>query len=167
MEGVTRNTVELIKNGVAKNAVCDGATAIKAGTKPSGHSLRSTSGAIPMHLVFEGGRTSEDELIKSCERPTVYVTYFNYPSMPDAREAVFTATTRHGTFLIENGQFKQALPPLRFKEKTGEALSKVRDMTREIIIFGEENYGSFYPQSMAVPMVKIENCSFVGSNKYD
>ena len=166
-EGVDRNKVAFIENGVVKGAAYDGSIAKKAGIKSSGHSLKSSYGAVPLHLVFEGGDCSEQDLIESCDRPTIYITYFNYPGMPDSREAVFTATTRHGTFLIEGGQFKKVLPPLRFKEKTAEALSRVQGMSPPLILFEEENYDAFFPQSISAPFVKIENCSFIGSTKYN
>ncbi len=165
-EGVTRMQIPFIENGRVRGAVYDGSTAKKANLTPTGHSLKGSWGSIPLHIVFEGGNTTEEELIASCEKPTIYVTYFNYPGMPDKREAVFTATTRHGTFLVENGRFTHVLPPLRFKEQTAEAFKRVEGLSPTTLVIEEENYGDFYPQSIAVPFAKITNCTFVGSNKY-
>lgn len=159
-EGTTRREILFIEKGYARGAAYDGETAKKARVSPTGHDL------IPQHIIFEGGDKSEKGLIENCDRPTVYATYFNYAGMPDSREGIFTATTRHGTFLIEDGKFMHVLPPLRFKEKTMDAFKRVKGLSSPVPLVAEENYDDFWPQSIAAPFAKIGDCAFIGSNKY-
>jgi predicted Zn-dependent protease len=161
-EGVTRERVPLIERGIARGVVCDSATAKKAELPPTGHAVLSNY-PQPLHLVFEGGSHSFEELIDSCKRPTILITYFNYPSMPDPRTGVFTATTRHGTFLIEGGKFRNVLPPLRFLERTLEAFARIEAKTKPKLVIEQDQYEGIEPSSYAVPAVKIKDMHFVES----
>ncbi|MBI4133823.1 MAG: hypothetical protein HY475_00195 [Candidatus Terrybacteria bacterium] len=84
--------------------------------------------------------------------------------MPDEREAVFTATTRYGTFLAEDGKVRAVCPPLRLRVRSFDALSRVDAMTESRLLRGQENYGMFSPVSFVVPAMRIRDVDFVGSN---
>lgn len=167
-EGMTRERVALIENGVAKGVVCDGATSKKSEFPRTGHAVLTNNAdypfyPAPLHLVFEGGSHSFEDLIESCERPTILITYFNYPSMPDPRTGVFTATSRYGTFFIEGGKFRYVLPPLRFLERTLDAFSRIEAKTKPRIVISQDQYDGIEPSSYAVPAVKIRDMYFVES----
>lgn len=163
-DGMTRSRVPLIEHGVAKGVVSDGTTSNLAKLPRTGHAvLRYSNYCRPLHLVFEGGQCSFEDLIESCERPTILITYFNYPSMPDPREGIFTATSRHGTFLIEGGKFHAALPPLRLVERTLDAFSRIELATKSKLVINQDHYEGIEPSSYLVPAVKIKDMSFVGS----
>lgn len=162
VEGMTRERVVLIEQGIAKGVVCDGVTSKKTQLPRTGHA-DITGYARPLHLVFEGGSHSFEELIETCEKPTILIAYFNYPSMPDPRTGVFTATSRHGTFLLEGGKFRGVLPPLRLLERTLDAFSRIEAKTKPKLIIDQDHYDGIEPSSYAVPAVKIRDMHFVES----
>ena len=164
LEGATRRQLPLIEKGIYRAVPYDGMTAKKAGTVSTGHSVLAPWGTIPMCLVVEGNSATFEDLVAQSAKPTIVGTYFNYPGMPDPREAVFTATTRHGTFLVEDGAYKAVCPPLRVRMRSFDALSRIEGMTPSRLIRGQENYGMFYPVSLVVPAMRIRDVDFVGSN---
>lgn len=158
-EGHSRQRLPIIEEGVWRSVPYDAMTARKAGVSCTGH-----SGSVPLCVVMQGGDESFEELVERTAEPAIVATYFNYPSMPDTREGIFTATTRHGTFLVEDGKYRAVCPPLRLRVRSFDALSRIDGMTSSRLIRGQENYGMFYPKSLVVPAVRIRNVEFVGSN---
>ena len=167
-EGMTRERVALIERGVAKGVVCDGATSKKSGLPRTGHAVLTNNSdypfyPAPLHLVFEGGPHSFEDLIDSCEKPTILIPFFNYPSMPDPRTGIFTATSRHGTLLIEGGKFRYVLPPLRFLERTLDAFGRIEMKTKPKLVISQDQYDGIEPSSYAVPAIKIRDMHFTES----
>ena len=168
-EGRDRGIMPLIERGVAKSVVWDGATAKKAGVVSTGHANGTPFGdeleanALPLHLVMAGGGATSERMVKDAARPSILVSYLNYPGMPDPREAVFTATTRHGTFLIEGGEYVAVLPPLRMQEKSLEAFSRIEALSRSELVIPFENYGGVVPVGTLVPWTKIAGLAFIGA----
>ncbi|OHA49127.1 MAG: hypothetical protein A2991_04125 [Candidatus Terrybacteria bacterium RIFCSPLOWO2_01_FULL_58_14] len=157
-EGRTSQRVPFIEHGRFRGAVYDGMSAKKAGVESTGHSGGARC------LVLQGGEKTFDELIALSDRPTVIATFLNYPGMPDEREAVFTATTRYGTFFAEDGKARAVCPPLRLRVRSFDALSRIEGMTPSHLLRGQENYGMFEPVSFVIPAMRIRDVDFVGSN---
>jgi len=79
-EGVPKQRVDLIAEGVARGVVYDSATAAKEEGKVStGHALPApnTQGPVPQNLFLAPGDTPVEEMVRSTERG-VYVTRFHY-----------------------------------------------------------------------------------------
>jgi len=161
-EGLTRTRVLIIEEGIARGVVCGGVASKRSGLTRTGHAMMNDY-TWPLHLVFKGDNYTLDDLIESCERPTLLITSFNYPSMSNTREGVFTGTTRHGTFLIEGGKIRGIVPPLRFIERTLDAFSRIYMKTEPMIVVEQDHYEGIEESSYAVPAAKIENFHFVGS----
>lgn len=168
-DGRDRQIVPLIERGIARGVVWDGATAKKAEGASTGHANdmlfgdESEASVMPLHLVMEGGDTAPGAMVKDAVRPTLLVSHFNYANMPDPQGAVFTATTRHGTFLIERGEYVAALPPLRIQEKTLEALARIEALSPPELVVPYENYGGVVPVGTLVPWTKIADLAFIGA----
>lgn len=158
-EGGTRDRLAIIDQGIFRSVPYDGMTAKKARTHSTGHAP-----PVPLCIVVGGGDESLGALVERSGEPTIVATYFNYPSMPDSREGVFTATTRHGTFLVEGGSYRAVCPPLRVRMRSFDVLSRIDGMTSPRLIRGQENYGMFYPISLVVPAMRLWDVEFVGSN---
>ncbi len=69
-EGLPRQKVLLVDRGVPKNLVYARATAKKMKAKPTGHGLPlpNQDGEAPFNLVFDGGKTSVEEMVASTDR---------------------------------------------------------------------------------------------------
>jgi len=118
-EGMERQRVRLVENGVVKRVVYARATAEKmkkseyagkVGTiEATGHGfpLPNEAGEMPMNIVFGRPHKPEsiEEMIASTERG-VLVTRLWYIREVDPYEKIVTGMTRDGTFLVEKGKIQ-------------------------------------------------------------
>ncbi|MBT9161779.1 MAG: Metalloprotease TldD [Dehalococcoidia bacterium] len=157
-EGVPKQKVVLIENGIAKGVVFDSYTAGKEGTKSTGHGLPApnTYGPMPLHLFMRGGDSSLEKMIASTRRG-IYVTRFHYTNVVEPVSTTITGLTRDGTFLIEDGKFKGAVKNFRFTNSILRAFSEVSLISRETRIVEGFFGGS------RVPGLKIDNFTFSGT----
>ena len=132
-EGVPKQRVELIAQGVARAVVYDSYTAGREeGHASTGHALPAPNsfGPLPTNLIMAPGETPRRELGRSIQRG-VWVSRFHYVNPVHPLRAVLTGMTRDGTFLIENGQVARPVRDLRFTQSALEALSEVAAISRE------------------------------------
>ncbi len=160
-EGVPKQRVTLIENGIARGVTFDSYTAGKAGgdAQSTGHSLPApnTRGPIPMHLFLSPGSSSRDEIIRSITLG-VLVTRFWYTRVVHPRQVMMTGMTRDGTFLIEQGEITQPIKSMRFTTSYLEVLKNAVQIGRETKLFHEEWVG----QSQRVPALLTEDFNFTG-----
>src|ERR1700719_1437603 len=126
-EGVRRQSLPLVENGVIKRVVYARATAERmkrseqkdnAGLiAPTGHGfpLPNEMGEMPLNIVFAAPQNPQtvSEMIASTERG-VLVTRLWYIREVDPYEKMLTGMTRDGTFLVEDGKVKQGIRNFRF-----------------------------------------------------
>lgn len=141
-EGIGRQRVEIVREGVVRNALYDRRWAGKLRKASTGHALpaanpfspwlnASTYGPQPFHPVMGAGESTVEEMIASTERG-LYVTRFHYTRLVHPRRAIVTGMTRDGTFLIENGAITKPVRNLRFTQSYVEALANVEMVGREL-----------------------------------
>lgn len=127
-EGVPKQRVELIREGVAAGMVHDTRTAAKADppTVSTGHALPAPShwGPIPTNLFLEAGPHSRAQMLAAMDRGLL-VTRFHYTNMIHPLQTVLTGMTRDGTFLVEGGEIVAGVRNLRFTQSILEALDRV------------------------------------------
>jgi PmbA protein len=160
-EGIPRQKILLVDKGVPKNLVYSRATAKKMKAKPTGHGLAlpNDMGEAPMNLVFSGGNSSLDEMVRSTERG-ILVTRVWYIRDVDPYEKVLTGMTRDGTFLVQDGKLAGGLRNFRFNQSVLEMLSNVELMGASVRTAGEENF------DMVVPSMKVRNFHFSEVTKF-
>lgn len=158
-EGYRRTRLNLIEKGVAKELSYDVKSALADNVKPTGHSLGySGQGGIPINIVMEGGSDTVEELIKSTKKGLL-VSRFHYMNIVNPRQAILTALTRDGFFLIEDGEIKGAVKNMRFTESMLHAFNKVTGISGERIKVPGA-FGFNY-----VPTIKIEDFHFTGKTE--
>ena len=165
-EGRPRKALTLIENGIAKNAVYDGALAHKWKKTPTGNALppsQRSEGAAPFNLVVKGGDTSVEEMIKQTKDRALWITKVHYLGMKHHQTATMTGIAQHGVFLIENGEVKGPVENLRFEESIPEALKRVESLSPARLIYNPVNLNS--PGGIVVPAMKIKDFRFIGSTK--
>jgi predicted Zn-dependent protease len=126
-EGVPKQRVDLIENGVARGVVYDSYRAGKEkGRVSTGHALPAPNsfGPFPLNIFFGAGDATSEEMISSTERG-LYITRFHYTRPVEPTKVVVTGMTRDGTFLIENGKIAYPVKNLRFTQSYLEALNHV------------------------------------------
>jgi PmbA protein len=131
-EGMPKQRVDLITDGVAKGVVYDSYTANKEDKESSGHALPApnTYGPLPGNLFMKAGADSKQSMLSSMERG-LWVTRFHYVNPVHPLKAILTGMTRDGTFWVEKGEIKGATKNLRFTQNVLEALSTVTMISEE------------------------------------
>jgi predicted Zn-dependent protease len=172
-EGMRRDRVSLVENGVVKRLVYARGTAAKMSRseynqsvgpiEPTGHGfpLPNELGEAPMNIVF--GRPAQpksvDQMIASTERG-VLVTRLWYIREVDPYEKILTGMTRDGTFFIEDGKLRHGLLNFRFNESLLHMLSNVEEMGEPVRASGEESF------DMVVPAMKVREFNFTEVTKF-
>jgi len=157
-EGVPRQRVDLVTDGVASAVVHDAATGARAGTGSTGHALPAPNltGPMPLNVFMRGGATPREELIAGIERG-VWVTRFHYINPVHPKKAILTGMTKDGTFLIENGRLTRPLMNLRFTQSIPEAFSDVRAASRETKLLPGDFFGAY-----RAPALHLGSFNFTG-----
>src|SRR5216684_1469255 len=172
-EGIPRQRVQLIENGVVKRLVYARATAEKmkqsehAGkvgpVMATGHgfSLPNEMGEAPMNIVFgtPADPKTVDQMVASTERG-VLVTRLWYIREVDPYEKILTGMTRDGTFYVEDGKIRHGVRNFRFNESLIHMLSNVEEMGTPVRASGEESF------DMVVPAMKVREFNFTEVTKF-
>jgi PmbA protein len=160
-EGVPRQRVPLVENGVPSNLVYSRASAKKARKKPTGHGfgLPNEYGEAPMNLVFGGGDSSVEKMIAGTDHGLL-VTRVWYIREVDPYEKIMTGMTRDGLFLVEKGQVTTAVRNFRFNQSLIELLQNVQEMGPAVRTTAEEAF------EMVVPAMKVTGFHFTEPTKF-
>jgi predicted Zn-dependent protease len=172
-EGVRRQRVPLVENGVVRRLVYARGTAARmqkseyaahvGAIEPTGHGfpLPNEMGEAPMNIVVagDGAAKSVDEMVASTDRG-ILVTRLWYIREVDPYEKILTGMTRDGTFLIENGRLAGGVRNFRFNESLLSMLSNVAQMGAPVRASGEESF------DMVVPAMKVRNFNFTEVTKF-
>ncbi len=159
-EGVRKQRVDLVTDGVATGLVHDTATARRGGTRSTGHGLPAPNawGPMPWNLFMAGGADTRDALVSRLDRG-IWVTRFHYVNVVHAKRAILTGMTKDGTFLVENGQVVRPIRNLRFTQSVPEAFSQIGGMTRETQLVAPEYSGI----NVRAPALLIDGFGFTGA----
>jgi len=132
-EGVPRQRVVLIENGIARAVVHDRASASRTGTSSTGHALplEFTYGPLPLNLVMKAGDSDLEQMIRSVDRGLL-ITRFWYCRVVDPARTLLTGQTRDGTFLVENGEIACGVNDMRFNESVLEAFARADMISRSL-----------------------------------
>jgi predicted Zn-dependent protease len=172
-EGLGRQKLQLIENGVVKRLVYARATAEKMRNseyaakvgpiEATGHGfpIPNEMGEAPMNIVFESPRDPKtvEQMIASTERG-ILVTRLWYIREVDPYEKILTGMTRDGTFLVENGKLVCGVRNFRFNQSLIEMFSNVAQMSTPVRTSGEESF------DMVVPAMKVSNFNFTEVTKF-
>jgi len=160
-EGVPRQRVDLIKEGVAEAVVYDSYTAGKEGKASTGHGLPApnTFGPIPGHMFMAPGEASKEEMLASMDRG-LWVTRFHYTRPVHPKLAIVTGMTRDGTFLIEKGEMAYPIKNLRFTQSYVEALANVELISHETRL--QQNWFG----ATRAPALKLTGFEFTGATEF-
>lgn len=167
-EGLPRRRVDIVRRGVAGQAVYDRQRAAdEEGRESTGHALPAANpyspwlnasrlGPTSLHGFMGPGETSLEEMIAGTERG-IYVTRFWYTRTVHPREAVITGMTRDGTFLIKGGELTTPVPNLRFTQSYIEALAGTEAVGPQAARLWTA------PGILSAPALKLRAFNFTGS----
>ena len=172
-EGVPRQRLALVENGIVKRVVYARATAErmkrseykdKVGRiEATGHgfALPNEVGEMPQNIVFApvSNPQTVEQMIASTERG-VLVTRLWYIREVEPFEKMLTGMTRDGTFYVENGRVQGGVRNFRFNESLIHMLSNVEAMSVPVRASGEES------MDMVVPAMKVRDFNFTEVTKF-
>ena len=169
-EGVPRQRVDIVRDGIVGDVVYDRARAAKDGQESTGHALPAANpfnpwlsaarlGPIPLHAFMGTGESRLEEMIAGTERG-LYVTRFWYTRTVHPREAVMTGMTRDGTFLIEHGELTRPVRNLRFTQSYVEALAGTEAVGRKARRVWSD------PGILSAPALKLAAFNFTGTTEF-
>jgi len=172
-EGVWRQPVRLVENGVVKRVVYARATAERmkqseykdkvGAIAATGHGfpLPNEMGEMPLNIVFAPVNDPQtvEQMIASTERG-VLVTRLWYIREVEPFEKMLTGMTRDGTFLIENGRVRGGVRNFRFNESLIHMLSNLDSTSVPVRAAGEESF------EMVVPAMKVRDFNFTEVTKF-
>lgn len=171
-EGLRRQEVALVENGIVKQVVYARATAerMKASEfknnmgpiAPTGHGFPLPNEMeMPLNIVFAPVSHPQTlaDMIASTERG-VLVTRLWYIREVEPFEKILTGMTRDGTFLVENGRVLGGVRNFRFNESLIHMLSNVEAMSLPVRSTGEESF------DMVVPAMKVREFNFTEVTKF-
>ncbi len=147
-EGVAKQRVDVIKDGVANAILQSSYTAHREGKKSTGH-------ASGHNLIMAAGDASIEDMIASTKRG-VLVTRFHYTNMAHLMTVTLTGMTRDGTFLIEDGKIVGPVKNLRITQSVIEALSNVEMIGRDVVM----------EEGVSAPAVKVSKFRFSSATEF-
>ncbi|MFI5269587.1 MAG: TldD/PmbA family protein, partial [Chloroflexota bacterium] len=131
-EGVPRQRVPLIEQGIAKAVVYDSYTAVRGAAQNTGHALPAPNpgGPMPGHLHLAPGTRSLQELLASIDRG-LWISRFHYVNIVQLLETIITGMTRDGAWWVEHGEVKYPVKNLRFSQSVLQALASTQGVGRD------------------------------------
>ena len=160
-EGVPKQRVDIVKDGVIIGPVYDRYTGAKMGKPSTGHATPigfRGFGPIAMNLFMATGTSSVEDMISSTQKG-LYINRFWYTRLVHPRDCVITGMTRDGVFMIENGEVTFPVKNLRYTMPYVSALANVEAVGKSAHLLFDE-FGGF---SKNVPALKINGFNFTGS----
>ena len=172
-EGMQRQRLSLVENGVVKRVVYARSTAERMKRSESkdkvgpiaatghGFPLPNEIGEMPLNIVFATPEKTQtvEQMIASTDHG-VLVTRLWYIREVDPYEKIVTGMTRDGTFSVENGRVQGGVRNFRFNESLIHTLSNVEAMSVPARSCGEESF------DMVVPAMKVREFNFTEVTKF-
>lgn len=168
-EGVPKAPLPLIQDGVAHGVVHDTRSAAVVGgaTASTGHALVAggqASGPRPTNLVLVGGGAADVQELCAPVKRGIYVTRLWYTNVLRHDDSIFTAVTRDGTFLIEDGEITRPLEDMRITDSALGVLGRVQALgARAELNADGELYGRRFAAGAVCPPLRADGVRFTGS----
>jgi predicted Zn-dependent protease len=168
-EGVPKQRVPLVEEGVARGVVWDRRTAKRAGgdAHTTGHAPPvplQAYGPFPFALSMAGGEAESTDELVAAVGDGIYVTRVHYLGIVHPREGVLTGMTRDGTFRVRDGKIAEPLVNLRFTVAVPDMLRDVPALTRRVTLVNQADfYGERYPFGALVPGIASARFNITGS----
>jgi predicted Zn-dependent protease len=160
-EGVPKQHVDIVKQGVVMGPVYDRYSGAKMGKPSTGHATPINFrgfGPLAINLFMAAGDVSVEDMIASTKKG-LYINRFWYTRLVHPRDCVMTGMTRDGVFMIEEGEIAYPVKNLRYTMPYVQALANVEAVGKASHLL----VGEFGGISNNVPALKLTGFNFTGS----
>ncbi len=155
-EGVPRERVDIVRDGMVREPVHSSYTAAREGGRSTGHQDSPTGGPMATNLFMKGGDDTLEGMIGSTRRG-LYITRFFYTRLVHNKGCVMTGMTRDGVHIIERGELAYPVKNLRFTQAYVDALAGVEAASSDTkLILNEVGFAT------RVPALKLRSFNFTG-----
>jgi PmbA protein len=179
-EGVPRQRVAIVEEGVARGVVWDTGTAARARREglggggsgdasiaSTGHALPAASrafGPFASAVTLAPGDAPSLEALAEAVGDGIHVTRLHYLSIVSPRDGIITGTTRDGTFRIRNGRIAEPLVNLRFTVSLPDLLGEVIGLTQARQLTGQSDfYDDRFAYAALVPALATARFAVTGT----
>jgi predicted Zn-dependent protease len=168
-EGVPKQRVQLVEDGVARGVVWDRRSAKRAGgdAHTTGHAppvALQAYGPLAFALSMAGGEAESADDLVAAVVDGIYITRVHYLGIVQPREGVLTGMTRDGTFRIRDGRIAEPLVNLRFTVAVPTMLRDVPALTRAVKLVNQADfYGERYPFGVLAPGIATAHFNVTGA----
>ncbi len=163
-EGLPRQSVQLVEEGVFKNIVTGRRSADKLQLPQTNHCLPQpdSMGEMPLNIVVKGGETSLDDMIASvgADQEAILLTRVWYVREVDPATKLLTGMTRDGTFLVRDGKIARPIKNLRFNVSLFDLLNNIVALGESVGAAGEEGIPA------VVPPMLVKDFNFTEVTKF-
>jgi PmbA protein len=160
-EGVPKQKVDIVRQGVVVGPVYDRYSAAKEGKTSTGHATPINFrgfGPLALNLFMAPGDKSVEDMIASTKKG-LYINRFWYTRLVHPRDCVITGMTRDGVFMIEDGEVSYPVKNLRYTMPYVNALANVEAIGQSAHLL----VGDFGGVCTHVPALKINGWNFTSS----
>ena len=160
-EGVPKQRVDIVKQGMVMGPVYDRYSGAKMGKPSTGHATPINFrgfGPLALNLFVAPGNDSVQEMIASTKKG-LYINRFWYTRLVHPRDCVITGMTRDGVFMVEDGEVSYPVKNLRYTMPYVQALANVKAVGKASHLLVSD-FGGI---SVRVPALKIKGFNFTGS----
>jgi PmbA protein len=160
-EGVPKQRVDIVKQGVVLGPVYDRYSGAKMCKPSTGHATPINFrgfGPLALNLFMAPGNASVEEMIASTKKG-LYINRFHYTRLVHPRECIITGMTRDGVFMIEDGEVAYPVKNLRYTMSYVQALANVEAVGKASHLL----VGDFGGLGNRIPALKISGWNFTGS----
>jgi PmbA protein len=168
-EGVPKQRVALVEDGVLRGAVWDRLTTAREGKgrESTGHAPPAALrpwGPIPFALSLAPGEATSTEELAELVGDGIYITRLHYLGIVEPRQGVITGMTRDGTFRIREGKIAEPLVNLRFTVAVPDVFADVPGLTRHRKLANQSAfYDDRYPYGTLVPAIATARFDITGT----
>jgi predicted Zn-dependent protease len=121
------------------------------------------AGPRPTNLVLIGGGAADEAELCAPVQRGIYITRLWYANVLRPTESLFTAITRDGTFLIEDGQIAGPLDDMRITDSALSILSHVQALgAHSVLTCDGELYARRFASGAVCPPLRAEGVRFSG-----
>ena len=122
------------------------------------------NGPRPTNLVLLGGGKADEAELCAGVRRGIYVTRLWYTNVVRSEDSLFTAVTRDGTFLIEDGRLGSPVADMRVTDSALGILARTRALgSRPVLCSDGELYGRRSAVGNVCPPLLADGVNFTGS----
>lgn len=160
--GIGRKEFKVVENGVLRNFYysdkdeCD-----RFNVEPN-----NDVDVAAIKLMPGDGPSDWDEMVQSCQHPTIFIPFIHYMNFTNPSKGEFTGTSRFGTFLVDKGEIQNHLYNLRINDSYKDLFKQVEWLSDKLTHVNQsDSYGMRMAGSVASPVfVKINGVKITGSS---